>query len=205
MKSSSHCPFRQKIIFFLLLLSVALPATAEKLKVGTVDMRVLLDLVHDRKAIEAEERVELEEIEKSRDEQLEVIQALGNELKTLEQEVNDPSFSVEKRKEMAEEAQGKLGYLKLLENKLKEFLQTREGALREKITGLIIELRQKVMKTVYEYAATQDVDIVFDASGTTSLNAPFLLYVRSPVDLTDEVLKILNKDAPASPEKAPSE
>ena len=41
------------------------------------------------------------------------------------------------------------------------------------------------------------MDYVVDSSGLTTAQVPFLLFAREKVDLTDDLLKILNKESPA--------
>ena len=65
------------------------------------------------------------------------------------------------------------------------------------MVGMINDIRNKVETAVSEHAATLDVNLVFDESGLTSSRTPFLIYSRNAVDLTDAVLKKLNKDAPS--------
>ena len=78
-----------------------------------------------------------------------------------------------------------------------EFLQRQRRSLNQKMVGMINDIRTKVETAVSDYAATLDVNLVFDESGLTSSRTPFLIYSRNTVDLTDAVLKKLNKDAPS--------
>jgi Skp family chaperone for outer membrane proteins len=78
-----------------------------------------------------------------------------------------------------------------------EFLQRQRRSLNQKMVGMINEIRQKVESAVRDHSATLDVNLVFDESGLTSSRTPFLIYSRNTVDLTDAVLKKLNKDAPS--------
>jgi hypothetical protein len=57
-----------------------------------------------------------------------------------------------------------------------------------------------VADQVNDYAALQDVDLVFDTSGKSTSSFPFVLYERDAVDLSEAILEILNKNAPESQE-----
>ena len=118
-------------------------------------------------------------------------------------EVKDPSLSQERRRAVSEMAQSKEADLVALERERKVFLETSDQNLAQKMDALQKKITQTVMETVNEYAATQDVDFVFDESGLSRSEIPFLIYVRDRIDLTEEVLKILNKDAPKK--EAPEE
>ena len=65
------------------------------------------------------------------------------------------------------------------------------------MVGLMNDIRADVIDAVNKYAEGAEVDYVFDESGLTSTQVPFIVYVRNRVDITPDVLKLLNKDAPA--------
>ena len=187
-----------------LFLGTALSATAGQLKVGTVNMSKLLNEFHEKKAAEAEEKVVMEAIEAAYKERVEAIKAIEEELGRKQNEFNDPSLAETKRKEIAASAQELQTTRAVLIKESEEFLQTKRRSLNQKMLGMINDIRSKVETAVSDYAATLDVNLVFDESGLTSSRTPFLLYSRNTVDLTDAVLEKLNKDAPVpvAPETA---
>lgn len=186
---------------FLCSIGLALPAVAGELKVATVNMTKLLNNYHKTKSAEKEDEVEKTDIKKDDGERLAAIQAMKEEMRTLFKEFNDPSLSSEKKKEISKTAADRKATLAALERERDEFLQRRGRALNQKMSGLMDQIRTDVLQAVNAYAATQNVDYVFDDSGLTTSQVPFLIYVRNKVDLTDAVLEQLNKDAPEPVEK----
>lgn len=176
---------------------LSIPAFSAELKVGTVNMRLLLNSFHETQAADAEAQVERDNLRKKAEERMTAINALQEELKKLDAEFKDPSLAVARRKKVAAEFGKRQESLKMLGRDHDEFLQRSNRALQEKMRAKTADLRIKVIGAVQAYAATQNVDYVFDGSGLTSSQVPFLLYVREPVDITEGVLKELNKDAPA--------
>jgi Skp family chaperone for outer membrane proteins len=67
--------------------------------------------------------------------------------------------------------------------------------------GILEEIR----KLVEEQAKTDDYDYVFDKSGLSTSQVPFLLYTKDATDITADLLKDLNKDAPAEESEAKSD
>jgi len=193
------------LLSITLFIGTAVSAFAEEFKVATVDMHTLLTQFHETKSAEAEAKVENEGIKKKDQERMEAIIALRDDLKKLAAEFQDPSLAEAKRKAVQQKAMDAEQNLKMLGREREEFLQRRSRALKEKMGEKMSSLRNTVIKTVREYAATQDVDYVFDGSGLTATQVPFLLYVKEPVDITEGVLKELNKNAPAQPEKKAEE
>lgn len=193
-------PFRigQKAILLILSLGMALSVSGDQLKVGTVNMMKLLNGFHEKKAVEAEERVELATIEAAYKERVVAIKAIEEELGKKQNEFNDPSLAEKKRKEIAASAQELAATRSVLVKEGDEFLQRQRRSLNQKMVGMINDIRNKVGTAVNDYAATLDVNLVFDESGLTSSQTPFLVYSRNTVDLTEAVLKKLNKDAPST-------
>ncbi|HBF17226.1 MAG TPA: hypothetical protein DDW37_06300, partial [Verrucomicrobiales bacterium] len=141
--------------------------------------------------------VELSSIDAAYRERVEAIKAIEEAMAKKQNEFNDPSLAEKKRKEIAASAQELAATRTVLIKEGDEFLKKQRRSLNQKMVGMINDIRNKVETAVSEHAATLDVNLVFDESGLTSSRTPFLIYSRNTVDLTDAVLKKLNKDAPS--------
>ena len=168
-------PFQigQKTVFLFLALGMALSASAGELKVGTVNMMKLLSGFHEKKAAEAEEKVELASIDAAYRERVEAIKAVEEELGKKKNEFNDPSLAEKKRKEIAASHQELAATRSVLIKEGEEFLQRQRRSLNQKMVGMINDIRTNVETAVSYYAATLDVNLVFDESGLTSSRTPF--------------------------------
>ena len=62
----------------------------------------------------------------------------------------------------------------------------------QRMKGILEEIR----KLVEEKAKADNFDYVFDKSGLSTSQVPFLLYAKDATDITAGLLKDLNKDAP---------
>ena len=182
--------------FLCLTLGMALSAHAGKLKIGTVNMMILLNGYHEKKAAEEAERAEMEDIKEGEEVRVEAIKAVQAEMEKMQNQFNDPSLAPAKRQEIQKKFEENGNTLKSLVEERKQFLEKRKRELDKKMLSLINDIRTKVSAAVQAHAATVDVDLVFDESGLTSSRVPFLLYTREPIDLTEAVLEKLNKDAP---------
>lgn len=203
MKISPFHTIISKFTSFVLTFGMILSVSAGQLKVATVNMSTLLNEYHKTKAAEREEKIETENIRKLDAERVSSIQAMVEELKKLQKEFNDPSLSAEKRKQIAGVANDRQSTLAALQKERKEFIDRSRRSLNQKMVGLMDEIRSQVVSAVNAHAATQEADFVFDESGLTSNQVPFLVYIRDREDITDDVLQMLNKEAPSVAE--PSE
>ena len=61
----------------------------------------------------------------------------------------------------------------------------------QRMRGILEEIR----KLVEDQAKSDDYDYVFDKSGLSTSQVPFLLYTKDATDITPGLLEELNKDA----------
>ena len=62
----------------------------------------------------------------------------------------------------------------------------------------------EIQKLVEERAKAENYDYVFDKSGMSTSQVPFLLFTKDAIDVSAALLKDLNKDAPADSIPAPA-
>jgi len=191
----------KRLAVFLCSMGLMLATASAELKVAMVDMTHLLNNYYKRKAAEEEEKVNREAIKEGDIKRGEDIKTILDELKKHQTDLRDPQLSETKRKSILAIAQEKNESMKNLQAERKEFLERSGRALNEKMVGLMNDIRADVIDAVNKYAEGAEVDYVFDESGLTSTQVPFIIYVRNRVDITADVLKLLNKDAPAAEKK----
>lgn len=185
---------------FLLLTVPAL--SQDKLKIATVDMQTLFKQYHRTNEAQKEINVERAKIQQNNNERLETIRALENELQDLRKQLDDPSISDKKKQELFKTFQMKTQEGVALDRERREFLQRRNTALNEKMVQKMRGILEEIRKLVEDRAKSDDYDYVFDKSGLSTSQVPFLLYTKDATDITAGLLDLLNKDAPA-PAPAP--
>jgi len=196
--------FRQLAFAAAAALLFSLPAVAQdKLKIATVDMQTLFKQYHRTNAAQKEVNVERAKIQQNNNERLETIRALENELQGLRKQLDDPSLSDKRKQELFKDFQMKTQEGVALDRERREFLQRRNTALNEKMVQKMRGILEEIRKLVEQSAKADDYDYVFDKSGLSTSQVPFLLYTKDATDITAGLLGVLNKDAPA-PAPAPS-
>lgn len=188
----------RKLLCLALLLATASLAPAQKFKVATVDFNRLITSYYVYQQAIEEKQVEVEAIREEDFGRQERIKALKTELEKMILEINDSSLSAARRQAVQQAAKSKEADLQALVRERDVFLETSDKNLNQKMNALQDDINNTVAEAVREYAETQEVDFVFDETGRSLQQVPFLIYVRNRIDLTDAVLEILNKDAPKS-------
>lgn len=167
-----------------------------RLKIATVDMQTLFKKYHRTVEAQKEINVERAKIQQNNNQRLETIRSLEEELAGLRKQLDDPSISDKKRQEVIKNFQLKTQEGVALDRERREFLQRRNTALNEKMVQKMRGILEEIRKLVEDRAKTDDYDYVFDKSGLSTSQVPFLLYTKDATDITAGLLERLNKDAP---------
>ena len=190
------------VAFAASLVSMA-AAQEDKLKIATVDMQELFKQYYRTNEAQKQINVERARIQKDNNERLARIRELETNLGNLKKQIEDPSINDSKKQALFKDWQMQQQEGIALDRERREFLQRRNQALNEKMVQRMKGILEEIRKLVEEQAKTDDYDYVFDKSGLSTSQVPFLLYTKDATDITAGLLKDLNKDAPA--ESAPAE
>lgn len=194
-------------------LAVALAATlatfasaAEgKLNIATVDMQELFKQYYRTNEAQKQINVERARIQKDNNERLTRIRELEDTLGKLRKQLEDPALNDSKKQTLFKEWQAAQQEGIALDRERREFLQRRNQALNEKMVQRMKGILEEIRKLVEEKAKVDNYDYVFDKSGLSTSQVPFLLYTKDATDITAGLLKDLNKDAPAESLPAPGD
>ena len=174
-----------------------------KLNIATVDMQELFKQYYRTNEAQKQINVERARINKENNERLAKIRELEENLGKLRKQLEDPSLADSKKQSLFKEWQGQQQEGTALDRERREFLQRRNQALNEKMVQRMKGILEEIRKLVEEKAKVDNYDYVFDKSGLSTSQVPFLLYTKDATDITAGLLKNLNKDAPA--DSLPSE
>jgi Skp family chaperone for outer membrane proteins len=168
-----------------------------KLKIATVDMQQLFKEYYRTAEAQKQINVERAKIQKDNNERTGRIRELENDLQSLKKQLDDPAISDSKKQALFKDWQAKQQEGISLDRERREFLSRRNQALNEKMVQRMKGILEEIRKLVEELAKTENYDYVFDKSGQSTSQVPFLLYTKDATDITANLLKDLNKNAPA--------
>ena len=168
-----------------------------KLNIATVDMQELFKQYYRTNEAQKQINVERARIQKDNNERLSRIRELEENLQNLRKQLEDPAINDSKKQTLFKEWQMQNQEGVALDRERREFLQRRNQALNEKMVQRMKGILEEIRKLVEEQAKVDNYDYVFDKSGLSTSQVPFLLYTKDATDITAGLLKDLNKDAPA--------
>lgn len=196
---------RQFIVSVFAFSLAAASAQEGKLKLATVDMQELFKQYYKTAEAQTQINVERARINKENNERLVRIRELEESLQKLQKQIEDPSINDQKKKSLHTDFQMQQQEGTALDRERREFLQRKHQMLNEKMVDRMKGILEEIRKLVEEQAKSDNYDYVFDKSGLSASQVPFLLYTKDATDITATILKSLNKDAPAEAKAAETE
>jgi outer membrane protein len=185
--------------FFTIALATSLisVASAQNLKVATVDMQELFKQYHLTIAAQDQINLERAKINQSNEERLVRIKEIEANLESFKKQIEDPSVNESKKQSLAKDFKMQQQEGIQLDKERREFIQRRTEALNQNMIERMKSILDDIRKLVEERSKADNYDLVIDKSGTSTSQVPVLLYSKDSMDITASLLKVLNKDAPA--------
>lgn len=143
----------------------------------------------------------LHDAEKKAQEQVEELnkqgQTLVDEYKELVEQSKSTVLTQEARTKAEGEAQKKMEEIQQKQAAVQDFTTKTRGSLQQRMKNLRDVLLEEITKVVNDIAKRKGATLALDKSGPTLFGIPGVLYADPSYDITDDVLKEINKDRPA--------
>lgn len=180
------------VLFLSLAFCGAISLHAE-MKIGTVDMNHVFTDYKRTSEVKAKYNASGEAIEKELNER-------AADLKKKMDEINQLTTAIEKsdlpKKELdakKKECEEKIEKARALDRELVEYRSAKQKKLQDEFLGMRQGIIDDIMKVVNDQTKARGFDLVLDKSGLSAGAVPVVLVARPDLDISDEVLSILNK------------
>ncbi|MDX6767286.1 MAG: OmpH family outer membrane protein [Candidatus Methylacidiphilales bacterium] len=188
------------ILAALFLTAASASAQTTSLKVALVDLQKCFNDYY--KTEEAKTRINEQGsgYQKEFNDRMEDYKKLVDQINSLREGAKDASASEAARKEREDKLKEKIQEAQTRERELNEFRGTSSKLLQD----LQVRQRKSIVdeiNKVVETFAKGKYNIVIDKSGMTLNGTSGLVYTEGLTDITDEIVKQLNKDKPAGSAK----
>ncbi|HUK81164.1 MAG TPA: OmpH family outer membrane protein [Verrucomicrobiae bacterium] len=131
------------------------------------------------------------------------------ELNKLREDSEKPEYTTEVRDQKKKAVQEKLAETQKAQRDIEEYARTHRQELEQQTARMRSGIVKEITEIIDKQAKDAGYLLVLDKSGNTLNSVPTILYSQDALDITDDVLKILNKnkpaDLPTSTEKKPEE
>jgi outer membrane protein len=173
-------------------------------KILVVDMAKLYDThyktLEQNAKIQADDQKAQEEVEKMNKEG----NVLVEEYKTLNEQSNNPALSSEAKSKAQNEAQKKLESIQNKQREVQTFIQNTRNSLGQRLNTFRSLMLEEISKIATETAKRKGATILIDKAGPTGIGISNLVYADPAYDITEDVMKEINKDRPVGAPVAPA-
>lgn len=135
-------------------------------------------------------------IKKGNDERLATSKEVEKELTDIQKKVQDASTPQDQKNKLVEQFNLKNADYMAKEKERNEYVQRRLKTLETNKMNKRNEIVNEIMAVVQKKAEEGGYDLVLDSSANSAAGTKVLVIANPKLDLTDIVLKDLNKDAP---------
>jgi outer membrane protein len=175
-------------------------ATAAELRVAVVNGSRLLQDYYKTELADAHIQQQLDDFAAERDKLLAEHKKLKQEFEGLKAETQNKALTEEAREKKREQAEDKLTEVIEYENTIRDKAATRKKQIEGEGRKVHAELAKAVKDAVKACAAKGGYTLVIESGGLLANGLEPVLYAEPKMDITAEVLKILNADKPAGKE-----
>ena len=172
----------------------AVSASAQTVKLGTVDMKKVFENYYKTKDAEARINEARNAAKKEMDDRMDVYNKGVNEVKKMNEEIESPALGKEAKETKSKARDEKVSELNAMQREINEFRQTREKQLQEQSVRMRGGIVDEINKIVEGKVKSDNFDLVLDKSGPSLNGVPVVLFAREAFDFTDDVIKALNKN-----------
>jgi len=182
-----------KIFALVALLLCAASGLHAEMKIGTVDMNRIFTEYKKTNDVKAKYTASGEAIEKEFNER-------AADLKKKMDEINQLTTAIEKsdlpKKELdlkRKECEEKIEKARTLDRELVEYRSAKQKKLQDEFLGMRQGIIDDIMKVINDQTKARGFDMVLDKSGLSAGAVPVVLVAKPDLDISNEVLAVLNK------------
>ena len=187
----------------ILSLFVAVNGFCADQKIALVDMEKLFQNYYKTKISDTDLKKQAEVFKDYSNKLNDSLLKLQDEFKEVRDASQNIALSEAERENKRISAQDKYRQLKEKENEVKQYNAEKQNQLKDKYEELRNNLLKEISETIRKYCQPQGITLVFDSSGKTLNNIPSIIYRVPELDITDVILKEINK--PVEDKKAPED
>ena len=180
--------------FFLMAVFLLVGGVRAEDRIAFADVQELFKNFYKTQLAQDQIRQQADDIKMEHDELAEGVTILKEEVEVLRADSRDETLSTEVRQGKREQLEEKLMNLMTKERERIEFEKLRKEQLEKQNARMTRTLFDEIHEAVIRYAKAQGYASVIDRSGQSRRGTEVVLYTDADVDITADVLAVLNED-----------
>ncbi len=194
-----------KRVFAVLSLAFLLPFAAVHAadEIAFVDLQEVFKQFYKTQLAQDQIRQQADEIKLEREEIEAEVKVMKDEIEVLRADSRDETLSEEVRDNKRDQLEEKLVELQQKESDMAEFEKLRMEQMEQQNTRMTKKLFDEIHEVIIQHAKAQGYSAVVDRSAQSRIGTEMILYTSPKVDITADVLAVLNEGRQTSRETAP--
>jgi outer membrane protein len=178
--------------------AVALTARAEPaLKILVVDLAKIYDNHYRTQEQQAKINADQDKAREAAEQMRKEGNALVEEFKNLQEQATNAALTAEAKQKAQNDAQKKYEEIQSKQGDLNNFIQQTQQSLQQRMQNFRTVLLEEISKIATDIAKRKGATLLLDKAGPTLIGISNLVYVDQGFDITDEVMKEIDKSRPA--------
>ncbi len=187
----------------LLAATVALHAQPA-LKVVVVDMAKVYDTHYKTEEANAKFNDAAQRAQQDLDRLQKQLQDAADEYRQLVEDSRSTIKNEQARAKAEADANAKRGEIERMQNEAQAFRVNTQRSLQQRAKNHRDLIMEEILKVVNDIARARGATLVLDKSGPSVFGVPVVLFSDSGYDITDDVVREVNKDRPAGSTPSPA-
>lgn len=183
------------IVVFLFM---PLSAFGQQIKIASVDMSKIFAEYYKTKKAENDLKDRATGYEKELRQRISELEKMREDAKKLQEDSENPAFTAENKTEKRKILENKVTEGRLYTQQLQEFKLTHDRELEQQKNQVRSALVEEITKVVQEKGKKEGCTLVIDKAGLTLSGVSPFLFVQDTMDITPDIIKTLNANAPTA-------
>jgi len=167
-------------------------------KIAVIDMQKAFNEYYKTKDAEAILRDRMAGFQKERDEMTADGQKIADEAQKLHDAATDKTLSDTARAEREKALAAKVQELQAKRSQIQDFNNTRSKQFEDQSRRMRTSIVEEINKFVSDLGTKEKYNLILDKSGASMNGTSVVLFTSDVRDITDDVIKAINANKPAS-------
>jgi outer membrane protein len=177
-------------------LSLTASAQAPAGRIVTIDLNKAFNDYYKTPIASAKLKETADSFNKEHDEMMANYKKEIDELNKLRDDQDKPEYSAEVREQKRKAVADKLTETQKMQRDIDEYRTSHRRILEEQTQRMRQTILKEIQDVVDKEAREKGYQLVLDKSGNTLNGVPDLIYSQDSMDISSDILKILNKNQP---------
>ncbi len=166
----------------------------------TIDLNRVFNEYYKTPIATAKLKDTVDSYNKEQDDMIDQYKKQIEELNKLRDDAEKPEYTADVKEQKKKAVQEKLAETQKTQRDIEEYKRSHQQILDQQTQRMRQTILSEIKDVINKEARDANYSMVFDKSGNTLNGTPSIVFAQDSMDITDDIIKILNKNAPKTSE-----